>query len=162
MIVKTMDDTMSTIHVVKLHYYTINKPCGEPGGTSGRIDRSLCKTHYLNLLPQSCQNFNCIIGWHSQTERLSPNHYTAVATNRRLGCWSQTKHIFLLQTDSRVCSPRLKAYPPNHYPAVAPSRRQGWECPRPNAYPPTTTQGLGCWYPNPTQIKINNFHSYNS
>ena len=33
--------------------YTINKPGGEPGGKSGRIDNISCKTHYLNLPPQS-------------------------------------------------------------------------------------------------------------
>ena len=38
---------------------TINKPCGEPGSTSSSIDKYLCETHYLNLLPQSCQIFTC-------------------------------------------------------------------------------------------------------
>ena len=37
--------------------YTINKPCGEPGGISGRIDKFLCITLDLNLLPQSHRIF---------------------------------------------------------------------------------------------------------
>ena len=133
---------------------TINKPGGEPGGISGRIDKISCKTHYLNLPLQSWRIFTCrctsLVAGH-RPNAYPPNHYTAVATNRRQGCRSQTQCLFLLQTDSRVVGARPNAYPPtttwqwlladarvgsprlNAY-HTNPSRRQGWECPRPNAY----------------------------
>ena len=69
-------------------------------------------------------------GWLSQTKRLSPHHYPAVAPSRRQG-WE---------------CPRPNAYPTN------PSRRQGWECTRPNAYPTNPISRWGWQYPRP---KIN-------
>jgi len=71
-----------------------------------------------------------------------------------------------LRTHARVGGPRPNAYScykqtaglavhdqtliPQQYLAVAPSRRQGWECPRPNAYPtnPSRRQGWECTRPN--------------
>ena len=95
--------------------HTINKPGGEPGGISGRIDKISCKTHYLNLPPQSWRIFTCrctsLVAGH-RPNAYPPNHYTAVATNRRQGCRSQTQCLFLLQTDSRVVGARPNAYPP--------------------------------------------------
>ena len=50
---------MSVNNIDSLLNFTINKPCGDPGGISGRIDEFLCLTYYLNLLPQSRQIFTC-------------------------------------------------------------------------------------------------------
>ena len=69
-------------------------------------------------------------GWQSQTKRLSPHHYPAVAPSRRQG-WK---------------CPRLNAYPTD------PSRHKGWEWPRPNAYPTNPSSRQGWRYPRP---KIN-------
>ena len=75
-------------------------------------------------------------GWRSQTKRLSPQHYPAVAPRRRQG-WE---------------CPRPNAYPTN------PSRRQGWVCPRPNAYPtdPSRCQGWECPRPNVNHLFVPN------